>query len=144
MKHRKLGAEGEEQYVLICETGDEPVKVLERFAREHELTSASLTAIGAFERVSLGYYDLEKQEYATTDFNEQLEVVSFIGDISLNDGEPMVHVHVALGRRDCSLLGGHLMSGVVRPTLEIMLSKTPASLVRKYDRASGLSLISIE
>lgn len=144
MKHRKLGSQGEEKYVLICETGDEPVKVLETFAREHDLTSASLTAIGAFERVTLGYYDLEKQEYATTDFSEQLEVVSFIGDISLNEGEPMVHVHVALGRRDCSLIGGHLMSGMVRPTLEIMLSKTPASLVRKYDRTSGLSLISIE
>ncbi|MGE0600412.1 MAG: PPC domain-containing DNA-binding protein [Dehalococcoidia bacterium] len=143
MNYRKLGTESEERYVLVCEAGDEPVAVIEQFARENVIGSAGLTAIGAFQRVSLGYYDIDKQEYVTSDFDEQLEVVSFIGDISLKDGEPMVHVHVALGRRDCTLVGGHLMGGTVRPTLEVILTRTPDALSRRYDARSGLSLISV-
>ncbi|MGE3076233.1 MAG: PPC domain-containing DNA-binding protein [Dehalococcoidia bacterium] len=143
MNYRKLGSQSEERYVLVCDAGDEPVNALQQFARERVIGSASLTAIGAFERVTLGYYDIEKQEYVTSDFDEQLEVVSFIGDISLKDGEPMVHVHVALGRRDCTLIGGHLMGGRVRPTLEVILTRTPDALSRRFDAESGLSLIAV-
>ncbi len=143
MNFRKLNSDGQRRFVLICEPNDDAAEVLQAFAREHQVKSAGLTAIGAFERVSLGYYQIEKQEYATAEFEEQLEVVSFIGDISMKDGDPLVHVHVALGRPDFTLIGGHLMSGMVRPTLEIMMTETPTALERKYDPASGLSLIAV-
>jgi uncharacterized protein len=73
---------------------------------------------------------------------EQVEVASLIGDIALApSGEAAVHVHVVLGRRDGTALAGHLAQGLVRPTLEIILTEPPAYLRKAYDPQSGLALI---
>ena len=46
------------------------------------------------------------------------EVLSLAGDIALEGRQPKLHLHAVLGRRDGSTVGGHLLTGVVRPTLE--------------------------
>ena len=73
-----------------------------------------------------------------------MELLSLIGDIALRDGEPQVHAHVVLGRRDGTTLGGHLMEAKVRPTLEVILSESPAHLRRTVHDESGLPLIDLE
>jgi predicted DNA-binding protein with PD1-like motif len=70
---------------------------------------ASMTAIGAFSGASLGYFDIEKKEYEKILVGEQVEVLSLIGDIALNGGEPELHAHVVRGRRDGTTKGGHLL-----------------------------------
>ena len=72
---------------------------------------------------------------------EQVEVLTLTGDIASADGAPKVHAHVVLGRRDGQTIGGHLIEAHVRPTLEIALTVSPAALVRRRDRESGLDLI---
>jgi predicted DNA-binding protein with PD1-like motif len=68
-----------------------------------------------------------------------------VGDLSLGtDGAPMLHAHVVVARRDGSTLGGHLLEGLVRPTLEIVVSETDAHLRRRYDERSGLPLIALD
>ena len=42
-------------------------------------------------------------------------------------------------RRDCS--AGHLIEGQVRPTLEVILTDSPAHLRKKHNPESGLALI---
>jgi predicted DNA-binding protein with PD1-like motif len=54
-----------------------------------------------------------------------------------------VHAHAVLGRRDGSTRGGHLLEGHVRPTLEVMLVESQASLRRRSDPATGLALIDL-
>jgi predicted DNA-binding protein with PD1-like motif len=128
-------------FAVVLEKGDETVGCLKRFALQHRLYAAQLTAIGAFERGSLGFYDLDRKDYLRNDFDEQVELVSLIGDVSLDGDEPKVHAHVTLGRRDGSTLGGHLLEGVVRPTLEVIVTESPGYLRRQFDPESGLSLI---
>jgi uncharacterized protein len=52
-----------------------------------------------------------------------------------------VHAHVVVGSANASAHGGHLIEGHVRPTLEIVLTETPAHLRRRLDPQSGLALI---
>ena len=73
--------------------------------------------------------------------SEQVEVLSLIGDMVLEDGEPKVHAHVVVGRSDGSTRGGHLMEAHVRPTLEVILVESPAHLRKQVDDESGLALI---
>jgi predicted DNA-binding protein with PD1-like motif len=68
-------------------------------------------------------------------------VLALVGDIAFQDGKPKIHAHVVLGRRDGSARGGHLLEARVRPTLEVILTESPAHLNRVYDPASGLALI---
>ena len=142
MKSRILQQDGEARtFAIIFETGDEPVSMLTEFARQHGLGGSHFTAIGAFSDVTLAYFDWEKKQYQQIPVIEQVEVLSLVGDIALQDGQPKLHAHVVVGCRDGSTRGGHLMSARVRPTLEVVLEESPAHLRRKYDPASGLALI---
>jgi uncharacterized protein len=133
---------GQATYILICEKGDEAIAELQRFAKEHSLSAAQFTAIGAFERATLAFFDWESKEYERIPVDEQTEVVALLGDIALlESGEPKVHAHAVLGRRNGSAVCGHVMDGHVRPTLEIVLTESPRHLQRRHDPATGLSLI---
>jgi uncharacterized protein len=47
-----------------------------------------------------------------------------------------------IGMRDGDALGGHVLEGHVRPTLEIFLTVPGETIVRRKDPATGLPLMS--
>jgi predicted DNA-binding protein with PD1-like motif len=61
----------------------------------------------------------------------------------LNEGKPKIHGHIVVGRCDATTRGGHLIRGVVRPTLEMVITESPAHLRRKYNSEFGLALIEL-
>ncbi|MGN6136421.1 MAG: PPC domain-containing DNA-binding protein [Aureliella sp.] len=134
----------EKIFALIFQAGDEVLSGLTSFAKERRLSASHFTAIGAMREVVLGYFDWEQRDYVEIPVQEQVEVLSMVGDIALADGQPKVHAHVVLGRRDGSTVGGHLLRGIVRPTLEVVLGEAPAHLQRKFDAESGLALIDLK
>jgi len=144
VKHRVL-AEGElRTIVAVFDIGDEIIAGLTDLVRAEEVTAASLTAVGAVREATLGWYDLDEQEYRHIPIQEQAEVLSLIGDVAVGpDGKPAVHAHAVLGLRDGSTRGGHLLSGTVRPTLEVALTESPARLAKTYRPELGLSLIDL-
>lgn len=143
MKSKLLQPYGPKNFALVFDAGDEAMSGLLAFARAHHLTGAQFSGIGAFSRLVIGYFDWEKKDYRRIPINEQVEVVSLIGDIALENDQPKVHAHVVVGRSDGVALGGHLLEGHVRPTLEIVLLESPAHLQRRFDPESGLALIQL-
>jgi predicted DNA-binding protein with PD1-like motif len=142
MQSKRLNSSnGQQTYALVFAAGDEAKSELERFAREHDLTAAHFTGIGAFADVTLGYFDWEKKEYKPIPIHEQVEVATLAGDIAVNDGEPEVHAHLVVGDASGRAHAGHLLEGHVRPTLEIFLTETPAELRKIVDEETGLALI---
>ena len=142
MKSKLIQEEaGTRTFAVVFDTGDEAMAGLLEFARSERLAASHLTAIGAFQRATLGYYDLDAKEYAQIPVDEQVEVLSLVGDISLEGDQPKVHAHAVVGRRDGTTRGGHLLKGWVRPTLEVMVVESPAHLQRQHDERSGLALI---
>jgi predicted DNA-binding protein with PD1-like motif len=133
--------EGLRTFVLVLATGDEAIGALTSFAAEHRVGAAQFTAIGALSRVVVAYFDWNTKEYQHIRIDEQVEVLSLIGDVSLEGDNQKIHAHVVIGKADASAHGGHLIEAVVRPTLEIVLTETPRHLHRRFDRVSGLSLI---
>jgi len=143
MKHR-LVENDPQVFVLVFEQGDDPMATLEQFAAEQSITGASISGIGAFSQAMLGFYDINREEYLEIPVTEQVEVISFAGDISREGDGPKVHVHATVGFRDGSVKGGHLLFARVRPTLEVIITETRATLRRSYDAASGLALIDLD
>jgi predicted DNA-binding protein with PD1-like motif len=135
--------EGLRTFVLVLDKGDEAFEQISGFAREHDITGAGLTAVGAGNAVTLGYFDPEIMDYRATEFTEQLELLSMVGDVATKDGEPAVHAHIVLGRKDSTTIGGHLKRFVVWPTLEVVLTETPSTLRKKLDPETGLALIDL-
>ncbi len=141
MKSKLLHEGDEKTFVIVFDAGDEVVAGLLDFAKEHK-RAASLTAIGAFERVTLGFFMSERKDYKKIFIDEQVEVMSLVGNITLEEsGEPKVHAHVVVGKSDGTAHGGHLLEAHVRPTLEVILVESPKVLRRKMNAEVGLALI---
>jgi len=145
MKSKRLGANEDAQvHVVILDAGEEAFATLTRFANEAGISAASLTAIGAFERATIGWFDMASKSYRKIELDEQCEVLSAIGDVAIgDDGKPSLHVHIVLGLADGSTRGGHLMSGMVRPTLEVVLTEVPSTLRRRKRPELGIALIDL-
>jgi predicted DNA-binding protein with PD1-like motif len=131
-------------YAVIFETGDEVSEGLASFARERRLSAGHFTAIGSFQHVTLGYFNWNKKEYNHIPISEQVEVLSLIGDIALDQGKPTVHAHVIVGKSDGTAHGGHLLKAHVRPTLEVIVVESAIPMRKSYDPLSHLDLIRLK
>ena len=141
MRTQVIHEGAQKTWALVLETGDEAVAALTSFAREHGLAAAHFTAIGAFSDVTLGYFDRDQKDYRKIPITEQVEVLSLLGDVALDNEQPKLHAHVVVGKSDGTAHGGHLLSAHVWPTLEVILTESPSHLRRRTDRESGLALI---
>jgi uncharacterized protein len=140
----KLVDERPKTFVLVFETNDELSQGLKKFASEQKLASASFKAIGALSSVKLGWLNWETKKYEpSVSLAEQVELLSLIGDVALKDGEPQVHAHVVIGKRDGTAHGGHLLQAHVRPTCEVVLTESPGHLKKEFDPAAGIALIKL-
>ena len=142
MKSQPLDHGTQRGHLLVFGTGDEFMAGLRRFAREHDVRAAHFTGIGAVQSGELAYFDWEKKDYERIPVDQQVEVLVLAGDIAWKNDEPEVHAHVVLGRRDGSVVGGHLLEAVVRPTIELALTVGTNPFIRCFDPASQLALIS--
>lgn len=143
MKSQRIAEEGKgETLIVVLDDGEEAFSALHEFARREGVSAASLTAIGAFSRATVGWFDFASKSYKEIAVDEQCEVLSAIGDVAVgDDGKASLHVHVVLGLSDGSTRGGHLLKGTVHPTLEVVLTETPARLRRRKRPDLGIALI---
>jgi len=135
----------EDKRVLIVklEPGEPVVGSLLTVARGQGLKGAALRAIGAVGHARLGFFLPEEKRYETRDFRESLEVLSLSGNLAQSDGGPVIHAHVALGRADFSVIGGHLFEATVSVTLEVFLYPTAGRLERRHDPHFDLRLLDL-
>jgi predicted DNA-binding protein with PD1-like motif len=141
MRYKQV-AQQPKTWVVVFDTGDELAAKLKNLAKELHLASSSFKAIGAFSSVKLAWFDWETKQYQpSVVLDEQVELLSLIGDVALKDGEPQVHAHVVVGKADGTAHGGHLQEAHVRPTCELVLIEDPVHLQKQLDPQSGLALI---
>jgi len=128
MKSKRIEErEGERTFALVFEPGDEVMAGLRAYAKEENLAAARLTAIGAFRDVTLGFFDPGRKEYHKIVLGEQVEVLSLLGNVAVQEDRPAVHA-----------LEAH-----VRPTPEVIVVESPRHLHRYHDKETGLALLRI-
>jgi uncharacterized protein len=142
MQSRLLN-EGSRSHVLVFNRGDEVMQGLSGFTAANDIGAAHFTALGAFSEASLAFFNLETKEYDEIPVGEQVEVLNITGNLSRFQGEPRVHAHAVLGRPDGSTIGGHLLRGIVQPTLEMFVTVLPDTLERQEDAETDLPLIAL-
>jgi predicted DNA-binding protein with PD1-like motif len=144
MKSRVLATGNTKTWVLVFDPGDEVVSSLLAFANDNGVKAAALSALGGFREVTLGYFDFDKKDYIPKKLTEQVEVMSLIGNFAVTpQGDSKLHAHVVVGRRDYTAHGGHLLRGIVNPTLEVMVTESPAELARVFHKDLGLALLKL-
>ena len=135
---------GTRTFVVALESGDRLMESIARFAAEEGLAASEFSAIGALASARLAYFDPESKEHVEIPVTEQAEIASLNGRITRpegGEGDPHLHVHCVLSRRDGSPVAGHLMEAEVRPTAEVFVTDSPTELHRRTDPESGLPVI---
>ena len=136
----KLGSD----YVIRLEQGDDIISSIHKFAETWRIRAGFFEGIGSLNKARLGHYDFAgTKTYKYETFQEDLEILSLSGNISTMNRQPLPHAHVTLGRRDFSVIGGHLEDGSVANMVEMVLGKLPGRLVKARDSSVGLNLLQL-
>ncbi|NJE41871.1 PPC domain-containing DNA-binding protein [Thermococcus sp. GR6] len=119
--------------------GKELLSFLNEFARKNNVLIGTVSAIGSLRNPKIGYFVEEEGQYKVIELKGIYELVSLSGNISLKDGEPFAHIHVALGDSEGRLWGGHLVEGEVF-VAEVYIRELLGEPLERKLQESGLVL----
>ena len=115
--------------VIRFDIGEQFPETLADWCEKKNIQSAAIVAgIGMLENIEIGRYD--GKEYLTETIGPSSEILSLQGNVSIKEGKPFVHLHVSLADEDMSARGGHLFSGTVSMTIELVMLEFPSKFVR--------------
>lgn len=127
--------------VLVLRRSEELHEQLKTYALAHDFKAAWLTGLGGAMRATLGYYNFDTQEYQWRDFDDNLEILSLVGNMSIVDGKPFWHVHGTFSGPEYQVIGGHVKSLVIGLTGELHITALDAGMTRQHDDETGLKLL---
>jgi len=118
------------EYLAVLEKGEEIITSLNRISSENNLSTAFLiSGIGMLNKIKIGYFDGEK--YVPENIEGACELLSLSGNLTYKNGEHLWHLHTLLGQKGGNAIGGHLFSGTVCVTAEILIKAYDKHIERK-------------
>ena len=132
-------------FFVILEEDDEVLETLKSFAREQGIEAARFSGIGALREATVAFFKSGEDTSREIFFDEQVQVLSCMGTIGVTDaGDPVVHSHIVVSLVDGHARGGHLLSGKVRPKLELVLLELPGALHRGDEDATEVPWMEVQ
>ncbi len=128
---------------MRLERGEEVVSKLKELADKENIKLASLRAIGAVDEITLGWYDVENQEYRSKMLHGQWEITSLMGSITTMQGEPYLHLHITVSNESYQAMGGHLESARISGSFEGIIWEHPGTVERVPDPETGLNVLKL-
>lgn len=144
----KLILQDKNKYVLKVSVGEEVMSELRAFCEEQGIEAASFFAIGAAKEIQIAWYNIHKKEYVKRDVQQELEIVSLLGNVATMDdlpageaGETLVHAHGSFSDENMQMMAGHVNKLVVGAACEIVLQKLEGKIEKAYDEETGLHMM---
>jgi predicted DNA-binding protein with PD1-like motif len=109
--------------------GDEMMSGLTEFAETHHIRNGHFTALGAINKGTFGWTDVERGlGQKKIPLAEEAEVVSLMGSISVDgQGRSTVHGHGSVALADGSVRGGHWWEAHVSIIAEVFVTEEEAA-----------------
>lgn len=139
MEYKRFG----DDIVVRLEIGEDVIVSLTKLCELERIGAASVTAIGATDRVKIGLYDVSTREYHSRILTGPMEITSLVGNISRKDGAPYIHLHINVGDEESKVFGGHLNECRISATCEIFVHLLSWTVSRKADPATGLNILNL-
>ena len=134
-------------FVIRLEDGDILHESVEKFAREKSIHTATVTAVGGIDkgsRLIVGPDDgrsnkIVPMEHVLFDVYEVTGCGTIFPD---EDGNPVLHMHLACGRREHTITGCVRAGVKVWHVLEVIITElTDCTASRRLDAATGFRLL---
>jgi predicted DNA-binding protein with PD1-like motif len=107
---------------VSLERGEDLLDGLNRAVAEVGMEAGTIQVIGALQQGVVGYFDPDAQAYRNIPTGH-VEISSGLGNVSLREGSPFIHLHLALSGPDGATVGGHAMEGCRTFVVEAYLRK---------------------
>lgn len=127
-------------YVINIDNHQEMVAALAAFCEDQGIRCGLIEGLGAVNAATLRFLDPATKKYVDKTFDEQMEVAGLIGNISEKDGKVYLHLHATFGRRDYTVVGGHLLCATINGACEVAVKKLDGEVGRRFDEETGLNL----
>ena len=114
---------------------------IQAIAAREKIRTARVEAIGGVSKLTLAYFNHNTKRYEEHEYEEFLEVTSLLGNITLKDGRPFLHAHGNFGRKDQSVVGGHVVSATAFPFLEVVMTPTTNVALKRFEESMGMNVI---
>lgn len=128
--------------VLRFDKGEEVIRGVSDYCDKGQIASGFFTALGACQKVTIAYYDLEVKKYLDRTKEENLEIVGITGNVAKLEGKSIVHAHGSFAGRDYVVSGGHVKELFASATCEVHLTILEEKLERAFNKETGLNLLS--
>jgi hypothetical protein len=129
--------------VVRFDDGEELLSAFRKVCSEARIDGGVVSAIGAVRDAEISVFNPATKKYTDMTVKDNCEIVSLAGFASVLDNTPWPHLHIALARRDFSVVGGHLKKATVSPTCEMAI-RIVETLERKTDAKSRLALLHLK
>ena len=136
MKYRKE----ENKVLVVLERGDEVFESLYQVVEDLDIKFSWINGIGAADNIVLGAYPSKTKEYVKKKFNGEFEIASMMGNITMKENAPFIHIHATISDEECNAFAGHLFTARVAVTCEIVLNISEKPIFRKECNDIGLYL----
>lgn len=124
--------------------GGDLLEEITDICRKNNIHLGRIEALGAVQKARLAFYNQETHEYQFFIIDQSLEITKLVGNISLKDGNPIVHAHITLANKTGKAYGGHLAPGTVIFACEFILESFEGPIFeRGFDEETSLSLWTI-
>ena len=131
------------RYLLVLDRDEELVSTVTAFLAERGIMGGTVTGIGALKNHTLGFFDIESQEYLKRTFEENMELGNLTGTIGSVDGKPFLHAHATVCGPELIAFTGHLFKAEVAVTAELIVTDFETDLPRTLDEDFGLNLFRV-
>lgn len=132
------------KYFVRINKGEEIISTLKEFCKVNNINLGTVQGIGAINKATFGFFNPETKEYEEKTFSQPMEITSLLGNITVKNKEPYLHLHMNAAGKDYNTVGGHLVNAVVSLTAEITVKQSIGDIGRKFDDNIGLNLWDIE
>ncbi len=130
-------------YILRIDKGEMVHATLHEFCNRHDIKNALIQGIGAVEFVRCGWYDLQNRSYKFQEYQELVEVASYMGNVLQKESGPFIHAHAVFSDVDNQTFAGHVDEMRVGVVFEVVLTPLHSNIKRTYDEATGLYLMDL-
>lgn len=136
MEYKRFG----NTIIARIDKGEEILEQVKEIALKEQIKLASVQALGAIHRFTVGVFKTEEKKYLANEFKGCFEIVSLTGTINTMDNEFYCHLHLSAGNEKGEVFGGHLNAAIVSATCEMVINIIDGRVDRFYDEQTGLNL----
>ena len=126
-------------HVIRIKPDQQIVDEILRYCEDKGIKSGVIISLlGSLKDVNLGFLKELPGKYISKRIEGPLEIACGTGTIALKDSKIVLHIHIVVSDEN-GAIGGHLVSGTVFSTAEVVIGEIDKQLERCKDDFTGLN-----